>query len=187
MTYPVWSGQEWVDVPVPVSGNERIVVPNVAAIVFSDESRSELLLQRRDKDGEPVQGMLEIPAGRWAAGEDPWQALRREVADETGLQVERIDGELRRYEAQSGRPFVATHPACVAVGVDGAYPALVIGFACVASGTPRPQPGETADPRWYPVAEVLDLPPEGFTGPTLAILTEYFRPQSGGSSGVGRT
>ena len=172
----MWDGEAWVNVPVPMSDDEAIVVPNTAAIVFSDESKSQMLLQRRDKDYEPVRGLLEIPAGRWRAGEDPWQALRREVAEETGLDVQRTEGRLRRHEAQRGRPFISVDPISITIGVEGAYPALVIAFVCIASGTPRPQDGETKEPRWYDVAEVLELlkSPSEFTGPTYAILMEYF-------------
>ena len=175
--HPIWDGAQWVTVGVPVSGDESVVVPNTSAILFSGESRSELLLQRRDKPGEPVRGMLELPSGRWAAGEDPWQALRREVAEETGLEIEHVDGDLHRYEAQPGRPFVTARPFCITVGVEGAYPALIVGFICIGSGTPRPQAGETADPRWYGVDEVKELlrDPTNFTGPSYALLMEYFR------------
>jgi hypothetical protein len=45
----------------------------------------------------------------------------------------------------------------------------------VAEGEPRPQPGETADPRWYSVAGLKDMlqEPAQFTGPALAILRAW--------------
>ncbi|NIR37880.1 MAG: hypothetical protein GWN79_27365, partial [Actinobacteria bacterium] len=63
-------------------------------------------------------------------------------------------------------------PLVTVVGVEGAYPALVLVFACEADGTPRALPGETADPGWYPPDEVAALleEPEQFTGPAALAL-----------------
>ena len=104
-----------------------------------------------------VRGLLEIPTGRWRAGETPAQALRREVAEETGLR-----GALHRrggaaLGGASELAGVGGAPAAVVVGAEGAYPALLVTFVCVAPGEPRALPGETADPRWYSRDEVLAL------------------------------
>ena len=88
MTYPVWVDGGWLDVKVPEMGGEALVVPNVAAIVLN-ESRTAMILQRRDKAGEPVRGKLEIPGGRWAAGESPDVAVAREVLGSAELSSER--------------------------------------------------------------------------------------------------
>ena len=80
MTYAVWVDQQWLDVSVPEMSGEPLVVPNVAAIVLSVD-RDKMLLQRRDKPGEPVRGRLEVPGGRWGAGEAPERAVAREVRD----------------------------------------------------------------------------------------------------------
>ena len=161
----------WVDVPVASMEGESLVVPMVAALVSPDPSADRLLLQRRDKR-DAARGRWEIPMGRWQAGETPEEAVAREVEEETGLRVVRVDAPARVHEAASGRSFLALEPLTVTVGVAGAYPALHLAFACIAEGEPRPVPGETADPRWVPVPEVIEMVgcPEQFTGPTLAIL-----------------
>ena len=77
-------------------------------------------------------------------------------------------------KADPERPFHVLEPAVVTVGVAGAYPVLHLTFVCVAPGDPVGRPGETANPRWYPLGEVGALlrdSPSRFTGPTLAILT----------------
>ncbi len=84
--YPVWTGKEWIQVEIPAMEGEALVVPNVAAVAYS-EDRSRLVLQRRDKPGEAVRGRLEVPGGRWRAGESPEEAVLREVFEETGLTV----------------------------------------------------------------------------------------------------
>lgn len=172
----VWAGDGWVDLPVAELSGEALVVPNVAAVVVPDEDRGEVLLQRRDKPGEVVRGRFEVPSGRWRAGETAEEALRREVLEETGLEVEAVLAPpARRVHADPSRPFEVVEPLAVTVGVAGAYPALHVAFVCVARGRPVARPGESADPRWYPVDEVRSLleDPARFTGPALAILTAF--------------
>jgi hypothetical protein len=79
------------------------------------------------------------------------------------------------HEAHPGRPFLSLEPPVVTVGVAGAYPALHLAFPCIAEGEPRARPGETAEPRWYPVSELPDMvrEPSRFTGPALAILRAW--------------
>jgi 8-oxo-dGTP diphosphatase len=173
----VWSGRDWVEMPVASMKDETLVVPSIAAIVLRDDEGTALLLQRRDKP-EVVRGLLEIPSGRWRAGETPAQALRREVGEETGLEVRSIVGEGRRWEAHPHWPVWAAAPAAVVVGAEGAYPALLVTFVCVAPGEPRALPGETADPRWYSRDEVLALvrdQPRRFTAVTYAALASWLR------------
>lgn len=171
----IWSGRDWVEAPAASMKEETLVVPNIAAIVLRDEAGSAILLQRRDKP-EVVRGLLEIPTGRWRAGETPAQALRREVGEETGLQVRSIAGEGRRHEVHPRWPVWAAEPAAVVVGAEGAYPALLVTFTCVAEGEPRALPGETADPRWYSREEVLALlrdQPRQFTAVAYAALAAW--------------
>ncbi len=176
MTYPVWVNDSWLDVSVPEMGGEALVVPNVAAIVLN-EGRDAVLLQRRDKVGEPVRGRLELPGGRWGAGEPPEIAVAREVREETGI-------ELLETVAGTGRIDIARHRSCgyvrpVAVvnGLEGVYPSLHVVFECVGAGEPVAQPGETADPRWWSLDEAKTLlqdDPEQFVDQTRAMLTVYF-------------
>jgi 8-oxo-dGTP pyrophosphatase MutT (NUDIX family) len=174
--YRVRAGGSWIEVPVASLGGEALVVTNVAALTVPDRSAEMVLLQRRDKEGEVVRGRLEVPSGRWRAGETAEQALRREVAEETGLEVlEVLGSDPRTVRADPERPFHILEPAAVTVGVAGAYPALHLAFLCVAPGNPLGRPGETADPRWCPLAEVHDLlaEPGNFTGATLGILIAW--------------
>ncbi|MEA2002677.1 MAG: NUDIX domain-containing protein [Actinomycetota bacterium] len=178
MTYPVWVSGGWIEVPVPDMDGEALVVPNVAAIVVADGGRV-MLLQRRDKPGEPVRGKLEVPGGRWRAGEAPDAAVAREIFEEAGITlVTPVDG-VQYLETGENRAYAVARPVAVINGLDGAYPSLHVLFECVGEGDPRPQPGETADPRWWPVAEVEKLlaeQPEEFVDQTRTMLTAYFSP-----------
>ena len=79
MTHPVLVDGRWVHLPVAAMGGEALVLPNVAALVHPPGSPDSILLQRRDKPGEAVRGRLEIPMGRWRAGETPAEAVVREM------------------------------------------------------------------------------------------------------------
>ena len=172
--YPVWTGEEWVHVAIPEMDGEAIVVPNVAAVVYS-EDRARLVLQRRDKPGEAVRGRLEVPGGRWRAGESPEVAVRREVFEETGLTVVEMLTGSTDYSFKAGVSVQASRPSAVVAGLAGAYPALLLAFECVAVGVPRPLAGETAAPAWWELGDVsshLDNDPEDFVWQTAAILRE---------------
>lgn len=70
--------------PVPVPGRERARPElSVGGIAIVD---GRLLLVRRGHP--PAEGMWSFPGGRVEAGEDLASALRREMAEETGLAVE---------------------------------------------------------------------------------------------------
>jgi 8-oxo-dGTP pyrophosphatase MutT (NUDIX family) len=174
-THPIWDGTDWVRVPVASLEGESMVVAAAAAIVLEEPDMGRILLQRRDRPGEAVRGRLEIPTGRWRPGEDPAAVLAREVAEETGLSVAPGFEPPRRMEAVRGRPYLVLEPVAVALGVEGAYPTLVLAFPCRGSGEPRPEPGWTTEPGWYDLAEVERLldDPARFTGPSYAVLSTW--------------
>ena len=163
--------------PVPISDGEAIVVPNVVGVVFKDTERTEILLQRRDKPGEVVRGRLEMPGGRWRAGELPDVALAREVQEETGVTLLAVSGAVEHPRLEPNVSFGVARPVAVISGAEGAYPALVVLFECYGTGEPRALPDETADPRWWALADVLELlagSPEEFVWHTRAALAAYF-------------
>lgn len=61
-------------------GNRKIILPAVRAVIADDDGRI-LFVKRRD-DGSWV-----MPAGGLELDEAPFDALRREVREETGLEV----------------------------------------------------------------------------------------------------
>lgn len=176
MTYQVWIDESWMEIPIPEMSGEGIVVPNVNAVVLN-EDRDAMLLQRRDKVGEPVRGKFEIPGGRWRAGEAPEVAVRREVLEETGIEIVDPISGIGRIDIAENRACGFAHPVAVVNGLEGSYPSLHVLFECVGVGEPVAQPGETADPRWWPrgdVAALLRDAPDRFVDQTRAMLTVYF-------------
>ena len=177
--FPVWTGDQWIQMEIPAMAGEAIVVPNVAAVVY-DSAKESLLLQRRDKPGEVVQGMLELPGGRWGAGESAEEAVRREVYEETGVSVLELVAGSRSYDFPPGFAIEASSPAAVVAGLNGAYPALILAFECIGEGVPRALPGETAAPSWWRVGDVVSHladDPDDFVWQTAAILREVVVPQ----------
>jgi 8-oxo-dGTP diphosphatase len=90
----------------------RPQIPCVGAVVH-DAGRI-LLVQRANP---PDAGLWSIPGGRVEPGEDDADAVVREVAEETGLQVsaEEVVGRVER-PAPGGGLFVITDLACRVVG-----------------------------------------------------------------------
>jgi ADP-ribose pyrophosphatase YjhB (NUDIX family) len=85
----------------------------VGALVYDDQHR--LLVVRRAN--EPGRGLWSIPGGRVEPGEDDPAAVRREVAEETGLTVEvgALVGEVER-EGPKGTLYVIRDYEARAVG-----------------------------------------------------------------------
>ena len=74
----------------------------VSAIIV-DERGWVLLIQRGH---EPAQGLWSLPGGSVEHGESMTQALRREVREETGLEVEvREEVWVKTLELAPGRPY----------------------------------------------------------------------------------
>jgi 8-oxo-dGTP pyrophosphatase MutT (NUDIX family) len=82
-------------------GHELLLMPGVAAVIH-DPARRILLQEKASGEG------WSLPAGAIEPGESPEQALRREVREETGLEVEPggiigvFGGEAFRYVYPNG-------------------------------------------------------------------------------------
>ena len=88
-------------------------IPCVGAVITDDRGR--LLLIRRGQP--PSEGLWSLPGGRVEQGEDDGAAVVREVAEETGLQVQvgAVVGTVER-DAPDGNVYAITDLACDVVG-----------------------------------------------------------------------
>ena len=126
-------------------------VPAVAALVRDDRGR--LLLARRAE--EPFAGLWDTPGGFVEEGEQPVDALRRELQEETGLTV--AVGEL-----------VGVFPDAYGDGPEAVEIVNLVWEAAIVSGEPAPA-DDVSELGWF----ALDaLPPDdelafGWIAPTL--------------------
>jgi 8-oxo-dGTP diphosphatase len=58
----------------------------VAAIVWHSQDDNRFLIAQRQQ-GKHLEHYWEFPGGKLEAGESPWQALRRELAEEINIEV----------------------------------------------------------------------------------------------------
>jgi 8-oxo-dGTP diphosphatase len=121
----------------------------VAAAVLIEQSRV-LLTQRRA--GTHLAGAWEFPGGKVEPGEDPRAALRRELAEELGIDAvagEIVEVTFHRYE-ETGNAVL-----------------LLFFEATRAAGSPDPRALDVAAFRW---AAAADLDPAHFPPADVAVL-----------------
>lgn len=113
--------------------------------------RGTVLLSRR-KAGAHLAGMWEFPGGKVESGEDPRDALVRELAEELGIDVEVgeiVDVTFHRYD-------------------DADKAVLLLFFLATRKpGSPSPRALDVAEIMW---AKAADLDPAAFPPADVAVL-----------------
>ncbi|MEW6736819.1 MAG: NUDIX hydrolase, partial [Acidobacteriota bacterium] len=132
-----------------------------AIIERKRDGEIEVLVQTRWKpDADPqYSGTLEIPAGAMHRYENVYDALRREVLEETGLQVTgfKPDIKTRMYTPKDDEAF-AFLPFCCQQQTKGGVPRVGFVFLCtVADQEVCPQQEEVKDIRWIKKAELRKI------------------------------
>ena len=120
---------------VPVDGLPPVRC--VGAVVRDGSGRLLLVLRGH----APAAGTWSLPGGRVESGESDAQALRREVAEETGLEVE-----------------VGSQVGTVVREGPGAVTYEIHDFACTVTGGTLAAGDDAADVRWSADVEVRRLP-----------------------------
>jgi len=158
---------------------EEFAIPGVGAIITQEmNGETSILLQTRIRPNIPDQdGLLEIPAGKIQAFENIFDALRREVKEETGLDVTEILGENLStiYEAQSYTVVNFTPFGC-SQNLEGNYPIMTFTFVCRATGELLPLSEEASNFKWTSVPEIkklLSASPEIFFAMHVDTLRKY--------------
>ncbi|MDR7320589.1 MULTISPECIES: NUDIX hydrolase [Catenuloplanes] len=119
-------------------GHDLLMLPGVSAVVRG--ARGQILLGRRSDDGS-----WGLPAGAIDPGEQPADAVVREIYEETGVvvEIERIGG-------------VALHHSVYPNGVVCEY--LNVWFRCrVVSGEPRVNDAESTEVGWFDPRSLPEL------------------------------
>lgn len=139
---------------------EKFMKPGVGGIIEQIiDNAKYILLQERYKDDAPLEaGLIEIPAGKIREFENIYDCLRREIKEETGLDVVEIDGEADSiiFEA-NGYKVLSYEPFASAQNVEGTYPIMVQTFICRVKGDLAKSTNETKFLRWVPVEGLEDL------------------------------
>ena len=120
-------------------GRELLLMPAVSGLVFNEAG--EILLHRRSDTGQwaVIGGMVD-------PGEEPADAVVREVFEETGVRVEpeRLTGVYRTgvvtYDNGDRAQYIVTVFRCRPL-----------------SGTPHPHDDESLEVRYFPIAELPEL------------------------------
>lgn len=162
---------------------EIFAKPAVSAIIEKNiNGEKYILVQRRQKeDDNQTNGLLEIVGGKIREYENIFDSLKREVFEETGLNVIKIYGEEDCVSDQVGSVnTINFNPFCVTQNLDGIYSLIVMTFICCAEGEPAIKTDESTDIRWAKIGEIekiIEDFPETIFPTDIFPLKKYIRLQ----------
>lgn len=139
---------------------EKFAIPAVGAIIVKKVENEEFILvqNRKKNNGDGMDGLLEIPAGKIREYENIFDALRREVWEETGLHLTTIQGEEDSiYSDVGGNKTMMFSPYCVTQNLSGAYSIILSTFVCEAEGELLERTNETENIRWMKKDELKEI------------------------------
>jgi len=156
---------------LPILKGEPLYIPFVGAIIERQNGeKKQILIQIRQKESDPMNtGTIEIPGGKMRAFEDVYQTVRREVKEESGLDIVFIEGEKKQADSS-----VLIEPFCVTQMKTGPFIGLI--FLCQAVGEPASFTEESRDACWIDVLSLRQIVfqnPERIYPPFLAPLKKY--------------
>ncbi len=161
-------------------GMEIFAKPAVGAIIEKVcNEKKYILIQQRNKTNEVIEnGMIEIPAGKVRKFENIFEALRREIWEETGLRVIKIEGEEDlTISENSGYKTISFVPFCSTQNLSGGYSIILQTFICQAEGELLEKTNETVNIKWRSIdtiEKMLKNNSEQFYPMHINALRKYF-------------
>lgn len=163
---------------LPTLRGEKLYIPFVGAIIerINEKGQKEILMQTRQKKSDLMySGSLEIPGGKMQAYEDIYETIKREVKEESGLDIIFIQNEEQRIDyPNKGDISSLIEPFCVTQMQNGPFIGLI--FLCRAIGTPAKTTNETTDVHWIDcqkLREIIENSPEHIYTVFLGPLKKY--------------
>lgn len=159
---------------------EIFAKPAVGAIIYKvEQGQRYILIQTRNKESDGSEnGMIEIPAGKVREYENMFTALRREVWEETGLNIKKICGEENTVSSEfNGYSTISMSPFCVTQNLSGGYSIILHTFICQAEGNLLTNTNETSDVHWERIETVKEMvykDPMSFYPMHINALKKYF-------------
>lgn len=160
-------------------------IPIVSALIERNhQGKTEILIQTRwQPEHDPVySGTLEIPAGWIDEYENVYDALKREIFEETGLVVTKIKPDIKTAKQTTSKDdsSFAFIPFCCQQQLKGGKPWIGFVFLCeVEDSEPKAQAEEVKDVHWIEKEELRKIftqTPEKIFTLQLGVLEYYFSP-----------
>lgn len=139
---------------------EVFAKPGVAGIIEKTVKGIDyILIQERFKEDAPLEkGLIEIPSGKIREFENLYECLKREIMEETGLQVLEIEGEQDAVVFESNGYKVLNYtPFSSSQNIQGTYPIMVQTFICKVKGQALSETNETKNIRWISLNDLKKL------------------------------
>ena len=139
---------------------EHFAKPGVAGIIEKEIDGCEyILIQKRYKNDASLEnGLIEIPAGKIREFENIFDCLRREIKEETGLDVTEFVGVKDSVIYENGGYRVLNYvPFSSAQNLFGEYPIMVQTFICKVNGKAQKCSDEAQEITWMSLRKLSQM------------------------------
>lgn len=139
---------------------ETFAKPAAGAIIEKvEEDTDYILIQERCKEnGGEENGLIEIPAGKIREYENIFDGLRREIWEETGLELIEIQEEKDAVISNcNGYKVISFNPFYSSQNLSGGYSIMLQTFICKARGELLKKSEESVNIRWIKVKDLKKI------------------------------
>jgi mutator protein MutT len=134
-------------------GHRPLILVGAAVLIFNDQR--QVLMQHRTDDNR-----WDFPGGFMEPGETIEETARREIREETGLEI----GEMVQFKVYSGEEYYYEYP-----NGDQVYPVIVVHVTADTHGSLRPDGLEGSEVKFFPIRAL----PDGTLSPVRRILEDF--------------